>query len=163
MKYFLQFITLTILVGCGQDQSNNLLDTNMQEGMDTNMQEGNIFLASNINQDGVIEIESGLQYKVIKSGNSAAEKPSLSDTISAHFHGTLIDGTVFWSSVDMNEPLVIKPSQLIPGCQKILPLMRIGDKWRVFIHPSLAYGEEGRPTIPPNSVLTFEIELLSIQ
>ena len=163
MKYFLQFITLTILVGCGQDQSNNLLDTNMQEGMDTNMQEGNIFLASNINQDGVIEVETGLQYEVIKSGNSAAEKPSLSDTISAHFHGTLIDGTVFWSSVDMNEPLVIKPSQLIPGCQKILPLMRIGDKWRVFIHPSLAYGEEGRPTIPPNSVLTFEIELLSIQ
>ncbi len=155
MKYFLQFITLTILVGCGQDQSNNLLDTNMQEG--------NIFLASNINQDEVIEVETGLQYEVIKSGNSAAEKPSLSDTISAHFHGTLIDGTVFWSSVDMNEPLVIKPSQLIPGCQKILPLMRIGDKWRVFIHPSLAYGEEGRPTIPPNSVLTFEIELLSIQ
>jgi len=88
--------------------------------------------------------------------------PSLENTITAHFHGTLINGDVFWSSVDLNEPLTIKLSQLIVGCQKVISLMKTGDKWRVFIHPSLAYGLEGRPSIPPNAVLIFDIELLEV-
>ena len=66
------------------------------------------------------------------------------------------------SEINLNEPLVIKPSQLIKGCQLIIPLMQVGDKWRVFIHPTLAYGIEGRPGIPSNSVLIFDIELLDI-
>jgi FKBP-type peptidyl-prolyl cis-trans isomerase len=69
---------------------------------------------------------------------------------------------VFWSSVEMGEPLTIPLSGLIEGCQKIISLMRAGDKWRVFIDPSMAYGDEGRPGIPSNAILIFEIELLEI-
>ena len=110
----------------------------------------------------MISLEDGLQYVVIESGDINASPPDLSDTITAHFHGILMDGTVFWSSVERGEPLTIQLSQLIPGCQKVISKMRTGDLWRVFIHPSLAYGEEGRPTIPPNSTLTFDIELINV-
>ena len=82
-------------------------------------------------------------------------------TISAHFHGTLISGDVFWTSIE-GEPLTIELSKLIIGCQKIISLMKKGDKWKVFIDPTMAYGEEGRPGIPSNSILIFEIELLDI-
>ena len=88
--------------------------------------------------------------------------PNLSDIITADFHGTLIDGSVFWSSIENGEPLKIQLSQLIPGCQKLISRMQEGDFWRVFIHPDLAYGEEGRPTIPPNSMLIFDIKLHDI-
>ena len=71
----------------------------------------------------------------------------------------MIDGSVFWSSIENGEPLKIQLSQLIPGCQKAIDLMQEGDTWRVFIHPDLAYGSEGRPTIPPNSTLIFDISL----
>jgi FKBP-type peptidyl-prolyl cis-trans isomerase len=73
-----------------------------------------------------------------------------------------MDGTVFWSSIDIGEPLTIQLSQLIPGCQKLISRMQEGDFWRVFIHPDLAYGEEGRSTIPPNSALIFDIKLHAI-
>jgi FKBP-type peptidyl-prolyl cis-trans isomerase len=152
--------TLIILISCSQEETLSIdVPTSTLE---KNMLEGEIFLQSNLSQNGVIEVEPGLQYQVLNNGDEGAIKPKPSDKITAHFHGTLLDGTVFWSSVEMNDPLIIKPSQLIPGCQKILPLMKIGDKWKVFIHPDMAYGEEGRPTIPPNSVLTFDIELLAI-
>ena len=160
MKKVFQLFVLFILVGCGQEESISI--TVPQSVMDKNMQDGELFLQSNLSQNGVIEVEPGLQYLVINNGDEGARQPRPSDKVTAHFHGTLLDGSVFWSSVDMNDPLVIKPSQLIPGCQKILPLMRLGDKWKVFIHPDMAYGVEGRPTIPSNSVLTFEIELLAI-
>ena len=112
---------------------------------------------------GVVELESGLQYLVLDSVNSEEAHPKLTDTITADFHGTLINGKVFWSSVEMGEPLTIQLSELIPGCQKVISYMRAGDRWRVFIHPDLAYGEEGRPTIPPNSALIFDIELFSFR
>ena len=100
---------------------------------------------------------------VLESFEDSSPHPNLSDTITADFHGTLIDGSVFWSSIEIGEPLTIQLSQLIPGCQKIISLMQEGDFWRVFIHPDLAYGKEGRPTIPPNSVLTFDIQLHDIE
>lgn len=127
-----------------------------------NLEEGEAFLAKNANEEGVNRIEQGLQYSIIETGNANSMTPSLENTITAHFHGTLINGDVFWSSVDLNEPLTIKLSQLIVGCQKVISLMKTGDKWRVFIHPSLAYGLEGRPSIPPNAVLIFDIELLEV-
>ena len=77
------------------------------------------------------------------------------------FHGTLRNGNIFWSSLD-TEPLKIELSKLIIGCQKIISMMKKGDKWKVFIDPTMAYGEEGRPGIPSNSILVFEIELLAI-
>ena len=113
--------------------------------------------------EGINVVEKGLHYAVLNYGDMNSKSPELSDTITAHFHGTLTDGTVFWSSVDSNEPLTIELSKLIEGCQKIISLMKINDKWRVYIDPSMAYGDEGRPGIPSNSILIFDIELLDIQ
>ena len=126
------------------------------------LQQSETFLLNNLTNDQIILIEEGLQYSIIQSGDTNTIPPALSETITAHFHGTLMDGTVFWSSVEMDDPLTIQLSQLIQGCQKAISQMREGDIWRVFIHPDLAYGEEGRPTIPPNSTLIFEIELINI-
>ncbi|MDO7709740.1 MAG: FKBP-type peptidyl-prolyl cis-trans isomerase, partial [Gammaproteobacteria bacterium] len=100
---------------------------------------------------------------VLESSQENMPTPKLSDIITADFHGTLMDGSIFWSSIEIGEPLTIQLSQLIPGCQKLISRMREGDFWRVFIHPDMAYGEEGRPTIPPNSALIFDIKLHAIQ
>ena len=153
MKNIYLYLGLFILAASCSQESN----------LETNLQQSEIFLLSNSTKDGVISIEDGLQYVVIESGDINVSPPELSDTITAHFHGTLLDGTVFWSSVENGEPLTIQLSQLIPGCQKVISKMRAGDLWRVFIHPNLAYGEEGRPTIPPNSTLTFDIDLHKVE
>ena len=139
-----------------------LLSCTEEADLQIYLQQSETFLLNNAIKDKVILMEEGLQYVVIESGDINASPPELSDTITAHFHGTLMDGTVFWSSVEKGEPLTIQLSQLIPGCQKVISKMRVGDLWRVFIHPSLAYGEEGRPTIPPNSTLIFDIELINV-
>ena len=151
MNKLLQFSLLLILVGCNQDSPNVKQIGNMQ------------YFIENAAQDGINQVESGLQYSIINSGDETAQSPDLNDVITAHFHGTLTDGTVFWSSVDMDEPLKVQLSGLIVGCQKIIGLMRVGDKWRVYIDPSMAYGDEGRPGIPSNSILIFDIELLDIE
>ncbi|MDB9763933.1 FKBP-type peptidyl-prolyl cis-trans isomerase [Gammaproteobacteria bacterium] len=151
MNKVLQFSLLLILVGCNQDSPNVKQIGNMQ------------YFIENAAQDGINQVESGLQYSIISSGGETSQSPDLNDVITAHFHGTLTDGTVFWSSVDMNEPLKVQLSGLIVGCQKIIGLMRVGDKWRVYIDPSMAYGDEGRPGIPSNSILIFDIELLDIE
>ena len=134
-----------------------------ESNLEINLQQSEIFLDKNLLNSSVIEIEPGLQYIVLESSQSNSPNPDLSDTITADFHGTLIDGSVFWSSIEIGEPLTIQLSQLIPGCQKVISRMKEGDFWRVFIHPNLAYGEEGRPTIPPNSALIFDIELHLIE
>ena len=103
-----------------------------------------------------------MHYAVLQAGDQNSKSPELSDTITAHFHGTLVDGTVFWSSVELGEPLTVQLSGLIEGCQKIISMMKLNDKWRVYIDPGMAYGDEGRPGIPSNSILVFDIELLAI-
>ena len=151
MKRFLTLMSLLVLVGCVQDSPNVKQIANLK------------FFIENQEQEGINVVEKGLHYAVLNSGDINSKSPELSDTITAHFHGTLTDGTVFWSSVDSDEPLTIELSKLIEGCQKIMSLMKINDKWRVYIDPSLAYGDEGRPGIPSNSILIFDIELLDIQ
>jgi FKBP-type peptidyl-prolyl cis-trans isomerase len=121
------------------------------------------FFIDNESKGGINVVESGLQYSILSSGDQSSKSPELTDTITAHFHGTLTDGSVFWSSVEANEPLQVQLSGLIIGCQKIISLMKVNDKWRVYIDPSMAYGDEGRPGIPSNSILIFDIELLDIQ
>ena len=133
-----------------------------QSNLEMNLQQSESFLEQNLLNSGVIEIEPGLQYLILESSKGNSPRPILSDIITADFHGTLLDGTVFWSSIDIEEPLTIQLSQLIPGCQKLISRMQEGDFWRVFIHPDLAYGEEGRPTIPPNAALIFDIKLHAI-
>jgi FKBP-type peptidyl-prolyl cis-trans isomerase len=151
MKRFFILISFMTLVGCVQDSPDVKQIANLK------------FFIENQSQEGINVIEKGLHYAVLNSGNINSKSPMLSDTITAHFHGTLTDGTVFWSSVDSNEPLTIQLSGLIEGCQKAISLMRVNDKWRVYIDPSMAYGDEGRPGIPPNSILVFDIELLDIK
>ena len=150
-RFFTLVISLIVLTGCVQDSPNVKQIANMK------------FFIENQSQEGINVIEKGLHYAVLNSGDINSKSPELSDTITAHFHGTLTDGTVFWSSVESNEPLTIQLSGLIEGCQKVISQMKINDKWRVYIDPSMAYGDEGRPGIPSNSILVFDIELLDIQ
>ena len=124
--------------------------------------DGAAFLAANAKKDGVVTTASGLQYKVIKSGTG--ESPKASDKVKVHYHGTLIDGTVFDSSVQRGEPIVFPVGAVIPGWVEALQLMKVGDKWQLFIPAPLAYGESSpSPVIPANSVLIFEVELLGIE
>ncbi len=138
-----------MLTACVQDSPNIKQIENMQ------------FFIDNKTDINVIEVEDGLQYLVMQSGDQEGKNPKLDQVITAHFHGTLTNGNIFWSSLD-TEPLKIELSKLIIGCQKIISMMKKGDKWKVFIDPTMAYGEEGRPGIPSNSILVFEIELLAI-
>ena len=125
------------------------------------MKEGETFLAANSKKEGVKTTASGLQYKVLTSGKG--KTPTAADTVKVHYKGTLIDGSVFDSSIDRGEPAEFGVGQVIKGWTEALQLMKEGDKWQVVIPGSLAYGERGAGgKIGPNAVLIFEVELLSI-
>ena len=133
-----------------------------QSALADNLAASEAFLAENGQQDGVVTLPSGLQYRVLASGEG--ESPTTTDSVLAHYHGTLTDGTVFDSSVDRGEPATFGVSQVIAGWTEALQLMKVGDKWRLFIPPGLAYGEASpTPAIPPNSALIFDVELLEIR
>jgi FKBP-type peptidyl-prolyl cis-trans isomerase FklB len=126
-----------------------------------NLEEGLKFLAENRKKQGVIELPSGLQYKVLTEGDG--EIPTSNDQVKCHYHGTLIDGTVFDSSVDRGQPAVFPVKGVIQGWVEALQLMSTGSKWRLFIPSELAYGSNGAgSTIGPNSALIFDVELLKI-
>lgn len=127
-----------------------------------NAEEGKKFLEANKKKSGVITLENGLQYEILKEGNGA--KPQRTDTVVVHYEGTLVDGRVFDSSVRRGEPASFPVTAVIPGWTEILQLMPVGSKWRVAIPSDLAYGERGAgQLIGPNATLIFEIELLSIE
>lgn len=127
-----------------------------------NLKVGEEFLADNGKKSGVTTLESGLQYEVLKEGNGA--KPTLEDKVSCHYHGTLIDGTVFDSSVDRGQPASFPVNGVIPGWTEALQLMPVGSKWKLYVPAALAYGERGAGRdIGPNSALIFEVELLEIE
>jgi len=126
-----------------------------------NQKEGEDFLQKNKQNEGVVELESGLQYQVITEGNGA--KPKLTDKVKCHYHGTLLDGTIFDSSVQRNQPAVFPVSGVIKGWIEALQLMNTGSKWKLFIPSDLAYGEHGTgSSIGPKATLIFEVELLDI-
>jgi len=128
-----------------------------------NKAEGEAFLTENKKKEGVKTLLSGLQYKVIKAGTG--KKPKSTDTVTAHYRGTLINGTEFDSSYKRGQPATFPVSGgMIPGWTEALQLMEEGAKWQLFIPPNLAYGEQGAGRdIGPNATLIFEIELVSIQ
>jgi FKBP-type peptidyl-prolyl cis-trans isomerase FklB len=127
-----------------------------------NKKEGEAFLAENKKKEGVVTLSSGLQYKVIKPGTD--KKPKATDTVKAHYRGTLIDGKEFDSSYRRGEPASFPVKGVIPGWSEALQLMGEGAKWQVFVPSNLAYGERGAGRdIGPNATLIFEIELISIQ
>ena len=132
-----------------------------KEKLTKNLEEGTKFLAENGKREGVVTLPSGLQYEVITEGTG--KKPSATDTVSCHYHGTLIDGTVFDSSVMRNQPAEFPVNGVIKGWVEALQLMSEGAKWKLFIPSNLAYGERGAgQSIEPNSTLIFEVELLKV-
>ncbi len=127
-----------------------------------NLEAGRAFLEANKKKDGVVTLPSGLQYKVITEGKG--KQPKNTDTVVAHYRGTLINGTEFDSSYQRNEPATFPVGGVIKGWQEALPLMKEGSKWQVYIPSDLGYGPRGAGgEIGPNQVLVFDIELLSVK
>ena len=125
-------------------------------------EEGETFLAENALREGVITTPSGLQYEIIKKGKGK-KTPTATDVVKVHYHGTLINGTVFDSSVDRNEPISFALTQVIPGWTEGLQLMTVGSKYKFYIPQHLGYGSQQAGSIPPYSTLIFEVELLDIE
>lgn len=125
------------------------------------MEGGKKFLEANAKREGVKTTASGLQYEVMTEGTGA--KPTLQDKVKVHYHGTLIDGKVFDSSVDRGQPISFALGQVIQGWQEGVQLMTVGSKYKLFIPYNLAYGERGTNGIPGYSALIFEVELLGIE
>jgi len=121
-----------------------------------------VFFKKNAGKPGVISLPSGLQYEVLRSGDGPS--PKLTDQVTTHYHGTLLDGTIFDSSVQRGEPATFPVNGVISGWTEALQLMKVGDKWRLFLPSDLAYGARGAGAqIGPFTPLIFEVELLAIQ
>lgn len=147
-------------------QANALIQKYMQKeqakAFEPNRLAGEKYLAENKTKEGIITLASGLQYQIVKTGDGP--KPASTDKVKTHYHGTLIDGTVFDSSVQRGEPITFPVTGVIPGWIEALQLMPVGSKWKLFIPQALAYGSRGSgPTIKPYSALVFEVELLGIE
>ena len=128
-----------------------------------NKEEGESFLTENKANEGVEQLPSGLQYKVLNEGTGSAS-PSMHDTVSVHYRGTLLNGTVFDSTYEKDTPQEFPVSRVIPAWSEALKKMKVGDKWQLFVPSYLAYGETGYgPQIEPNATLVFEMELLKIK
>jgi FKBP-type peptidyl-prolyl cis-trans isomerase FklB len=126
-----------------------------------NIEEGKAFLKANSTKEGVVTLPSGLQYKILKEGNGP--KPKESDQVTTHYHGTLIDGTVFDSSVQRGQPATFPVNGVIQGWVEALQLMPTGSKWQLYVPSDLAYGTRGASDdIGPNTTLIFDVELISI-
>ena len=124
-------------------------------------EQGLAFLAENAKKEGVMTTPSGLQYKVLKPGSGKVH-PRATDSVRVHYHGTLIDGTVFDSSYDRGQPAEFPVGGVIAGWTEALQLMSAGSKWRLYVPSELAYGAQGVGSIPPHSVLVFDVELLDV-
>lgn len=136
--------------------------SNLQDEIaETNKQAGKEFLAENAKRSGVVVLPSGLQYEVLAEGKG--RKPKATDKVQCHYHGTLIDGQVFDSSIQRGTPAVFGVNQVIPGWVETLQLMPEGSRWKLYIPSDLAYGEQGAGgSIPANATLIFEVELIKI-
>jgi FKBP-type peptidyl-prolyl cis-trans isomerase FklB len=149
-------------LGAIQKYLTEKVTANLKEKAARNKQEGAAFLAENKKKEGVKTLPSGLQYKVLKSGKG--ETPKKTDSVTIHYRGTFASGKEFESSYKTGKPLTFPLSgPVVAGMAEGLQLMKVGDKWQLFLPSNLAYGEQGRQGMPPNSVLVFEVELLGIE
>ncbi len=144
-----------------QEESQRKNEEDLKIEYKDDIEAGEKFLSENAEREEVVALPSGLQYEVIKKGTGAI--PTENDQVKVHYHGTLLDGTVFDSSVDRNEPAVFGVNQVIPGWTEALKLMPVGSKWKVYVPYNLAYGADDRGTIKPFSTLIFDVELLAIE
>ncbi len=127
-----------------------------------NLKAGEAFLAENKTREGVTTLPSGLQYQILDEGTG--KTPTLKDSVTTHYHGTLLDGTVFDSSYERNEPATFPVSGVIAGWTEALQLMKEGAKWRLFVPSNLAYGAQGAGgAIGPNTTLVFDVELIAVK
>ncbi len=133
----------------------------MKQAAEKNKKEGETFLAENGKKEGVVTLASGLQYKVLQTGTGPSPKDT--DTVETHYRGTLIDGTEFDSSYKRGQSVVFPVNGVIAGWTEALQIMKVGDKWQLFVPPELAYGERGAGPIGPNSTLIFDVELVAIK
>lgn len=149
------------------EQANDIiqkyLNVAVEQQFQVNKLAGEKFLAENFKKEGVTTTISGLQYEVIENGAGAS--PSSTDQVTVHYHGTLLDGSVFDSSVDRNSPATFGVNQVIPGWTEALQLMKIGSKYRLYIPQELAYGQHPHPggPIQPFMALIFDVELIEIK
>jgi len=127
-----------------------------------NLRAAEFFMTSNARLEGVQSLPSGVQYKVVRSGPTDGAHPDRNDLVRVDYEGTLTTGRVFDSSFLNGQPAVFTVSDVVPGWTEILQLMRVGDEWIVYLPPALGYGEQGRPGIPPNSVMVFRLKLLEV-
>lgn len=149
----------------GFDEAKQIINeffSNLQEQIaEENKRAGEAFLAENAKRPGVVTLPSGLQYEVLAEGKG--RKPKATDKVQCHYHGTLIDGQVFDSSIQRGAPAVFGVNQVIPGWVEALQLMPEGSRWKLYIPSGLAYGEQGAGgSIPANATLVFEVELIKI-
>ncbi len=135
-------------------------DKHSRELAAKSLKDGQAFLAANKTNKGVVALPSGLQYKVLQEGKGPT--PKMNDTVTMQYRGTLIDGTEFDNSRRREEPTTLSVNGVIPGWTEALQRMKVGSKWQIFVPAGLAYGERRFGSIPPNSTLIFELELVSI-
>jgi FKBP-type peptidyl-prolyl cis-trans isomerase FklB len=143
-----------------QEDMQKKMQAKMQVEGAANKKAGEAFLTANKTKEGVVTLPSGLQYKILKEGTGA--KPTSSDSVVCNYKGTLIDGSEFDSSYKRGQPATFPVTGVIKGWTEALQLMPVGSKWQLFVPSDLAYGDGGRPGIPPAATLIFEVELLSI-
>ncbi|GAC28127.1 FKBP-type peptidyl-prolyl cis-trans isomerase [Brumicola pallidula] len=156
MKYIVLAVVIGIAIFYFTRNSNN------KKLAVENIEIGNAFLAKNKTNEDVLETASGLQYQVLQKGDGDTH-PNATTTVKVHYHGLLLDGTVFDSSVDRGEPISFPLNRVIAGWTEGVQLMVVGDKFKFFIPPSLGYGNSATGKITPGSLLIFEVELLEIK
>lgn len=144
------------------NQANQLVQEHLAgPAAQENEQAGQAFLAENAKRKEVVTLASGMQYEIMKTGDGP--KPAATDKVTTHYHGMLINGKVFDSSVERGQPATFPVNGVIGGWVEALQMMPVGSKWKLFIPPHLAYGERGAgQDIGPNATLVFEVELLAI-
>ena len=145
-----------------QEVINKYFEELQGKAFEKNLNEGKAFLEANGKRGEVVTLKSGLQYEILKEGNGPI--PKANNTVKVHYHGTLIDGTVFDSSVQRGQPATFGVTQVISGWVEALQLMPVGSKWKLFIPSNLAYGSQGAGQhIGPHTTLIFDVELLGIE
>jgi peptidylprolyl isomerase len=156
MKYIVLVVVIALVVFYFAKNSND------KKAAVENIKIGTDFLEKNKNNEGIVETASGLQYQVLQKGEGS-DHPSASSTVKVHYHGLLLDGTVFDSSVVRDEPISFGLNQVIKGWTEGVQLMVVGDKFKFFIPSELGYGNRATGKITSGSLLIFEVELLAIQ
>ena len=161
-KYLMTLDDMNAILTRMQQEQRDKITLAAKEFAEKNKKDGEAFLAANKTKDGVTALPSGLQYKILKTGDG--NKPGLDDKVVCQYRGTLLDGTQVDSSYDRKEPSTFPLKGVIKGWTEALQLMPVGSKWQLFVPASLAYGDRGNGrSIGPNATLIFEVELLSIQ